>query len=152
MLDMLYVNSKTKSFIRFELEGGSFESYLHHYHDEQSAIEAMSTYYQDIILGFGKTTEIPAKLLEELSDAALDDMLVKLESDSKSLFVENFFLVIPDLLKHALLENESDKLYDTVGVNSSVFLMKSHTPKIVTIAIVDKEALAEHYTLIGALI
>ena len=149
MLDMLYVNSKTKSFIRFELEGGSFESYLHQYHDEQSAIEAMSIYYQEIILGFGKSVEIPTKLLEELSDTSLDDMLVKLESDSKTLFVENFFLVIPDLLKHALLENESDKLYDTVGINNSVFLMKSHTPKMVTIAIVDKEAIAEHYTLIG---
>ena len=151
MLDMLYVNSKTKSFIRFELEGDPFESYLHQYHDEQNALEAMSTYYQQIILGFGKSIEIPSKLLEELSDASLDDMLIKLESDSKTLFVENFFLVIPDALKHVLVENESDKLYDTVGINPSVFLMKSNTAKMVSIAIVDKEAIAEYYTIVGAL-
>ena len=147
MLDMIYINDKTKSLVHFTLEGKSFVDLYIEINDRKAVIKKIDEYFESIIMEFGQTLDIPEKLLGALKKEDLDDLLLKLHTDPEYLFTENFFAIIPPHMMRDFTDTETLMIYRSLGVNQYAILIKSEDEKTTHLAAADFDEFRERFVL-----
>ena len=148
MLDMIYINDKTKSLVHFTLEGKSFVDLYIEVNDRKTVVKKIGEYFESIIMEFGQTLDIPQKLLGALKEKDLDDLLLKLHTAPEYLFTENFFAIIPHHMMRNFTDIETLRIYRSLGVNQYAVLIKSEDKKTTHLAAADFEEFRERFVLI----
>lgn len=90
MLNMLYINDKSKKLIHFSIEGRSLDELYDEYGDEQRVLEEACLNYETMINQFGKRVGIPMAIVHGHNEEELEYLLYKLHGDPIILFQENF--------------------------------------------------------------
>ena len=148
MLDMLYINDKTKRLVHFTLEGKSFNELYLEINNRDIVIQEIGKYFESIIERFGQTVDVPHKLLSILKDEELDDLLLKLHTDQKHLFTENFFAIIPPHMIRDFTDTETLRVYSSLGVNRHAVLIKSDDEKTTHLTATDFDEFKERFVLL----
>ena len=148
MFDMIYINDKTKSLVHFTLEGKSFIDLYIEINDQKTVIQEIGKHFEAIIMEFGRTVDIPEKLLGALKEQDLDDLLLKLHTCPEYLFTENFFAIIPPHMMRDFSDTETLRVYRSLGVNKYAVLIKSEGAKT-HLAAADFEEFRERFELLG---
>ena len=149
MLDMIYINDRTKNFIHFRLEGQSFNELCLQVNDRKKVTEEIGKYFESIIKQFGQTVDIPEVLLESLNEDELDKLLVKLHTDQKTLFMEHFFAIVPPQMMRNFTDTETLRIYSTLGINRYAVLIKCDNEDTTHLAAAEHEEFRERFILTG---
>jgi len=146
-MEMLYINDQTKSLIHFTLEGKNFIDLYMEINNHKTVIKKIGEYFESIIMEFGQTVDIPEQLLGALKEEDLDDLLVKLHTDTQHLFTENFFAIIPPHMMRDFTDTETLRIYRSLGVNRYAVLIKSEDKKTTHLAAADFDEFKERFVL-----
>ena len=149
MLDMLYINDKTKTLLHFSIAGKSFSALYKELGHTQKTVDAVSYHFESMVSQFGKEVEFPACFVEELSEEEMDVLMLYIEYNDTRLFKEHFFALIPYEYVRLFSDNETLNTYCTFGVNREAILIKSENAISTHLAAATHGEFMERFELLG---
>jgi len=149
MLDIIYINDKTKRLLHFAITGKSFLELFNEFKNTQKVIEATRYHFESMVSQFGIELDFPAQFIEVMDDEEMDILMIELEYNYKRLFKEQFFVVIPFELIRQFSDNETLNTYCTLGVNREAVLIRSEGAANIHIAAATHLEFKERFELLG---